>query len=144
MVEKVERCVCCGQTITAEQDTFQTLRGVREIVINAEHGGFGLSHEAEIEYLRRRGIAFRLEDRESRDSTLRFGPEIVVENDVHWTSRDIARDDPVLVQLVREWGSKANSSYADLKIVRIPGNVEWEINEYDGYEWVAEKHRTWN
>lgn len=144
MVEKVEHCVYCGQPISAEQETFQMLRGVREVVINACHGGFGLSHEAEIEYLTRSGIEFELRDRESRDDTARFGPEIVVVNDPYWHSRDIARDDPVLVQLVKDWGETANSSHAELKIVRIPGNVEWEINEYDGYEWVAECHRTWN
>jgi len=31
-----------------------------------------------------------------------------------------------------------------LKIVDIPDGVEWEIEEYDGMEWVAEKHRTWS
>lgn len=144
MVEKVDRCVCCGQIITAEQNTFQALKGVREIVINACHGGFGLSHEAEIEYLRRSGIEYTLKDRESRDDTVRFGPEIVVTNDPYWHSREIPRDDPVLVQLVKDWGEDVNSGYAELKIVRIPGDVEWEINEYDGYEWVAERHRTWN
>lgn len=25
----------------------------------------------------------------------------------------------------------------------IPDDVEWEIEEYDGLEWVSEKHRTW-
>lgn len=33
--------------------------------------------------------------------------------------------------------------HADLKIVEIPPDVDWEINEYDGVEWVAETHRTW-
>lgn len=144
MAEKVDRCVCCGQTITVEQKTFQVLKGVREVVINACHGGFGLSYEAEIEYLTRAGIPFELQDRESRDDTFRFGPEIIVNNDPYWSSRDIARDDSVLVQLIKEWGEKANSQHSELKIVRIPGNVEWTVEEYDGYEWVAECHRTWN
>lgn len=144
MAEKVDRCVCCGQPISAEQETFQVLRGVREIVINSRHGGFGLSFEAELEYLKRSGIEFTLKDRESRDDTIRYGPEIVVANDPYWHSRDIARDDPVLVQLVKEWKENVNSGYAELKVVRIPGDVDWEINEYDGLEWVAERHRTWN
>lgn len=143
MAEKVDRCVCCGQTITAEQNTFQSLKGFRKVVINACHGGFGLCHEAEIEYLRRAGIEYTLKERESRDDTTRFGPEIVVSNNPYWTSRDIDRDDPVLVQLVKDWGADANSGYSDLKIVRIPGDVDWVIEEYDGYEWIAEQHRTW-
>ena len=39
---------------------------------------------------------------------------------------------------------KANGNHADLKIVEIPANVEWQIDEYDGAEWVSEKHRTWS
>ena len=31
-----------------------------------------------------------------------------------------------------------------LGTVEIPADVEWEIGEYDGLEWVAEKHRTWD
>jgi len=30
-----------------------------------------------------------------------------------------------------------------LKIVEIPADVDWVLMEYDGCEWVAEKHRTW-
>ena len=40
-------------------------------------------------------------------------------------------------------GAEANGNYAKLKIVEVPYGVEWTIAEYDGYEWVAEKHRTW-
>lgn len=143
MVEKVDRCVCCGQNITAEQSTFQVLKGIREVVVNACHGGFGLSHEAEIEYLNRCGIEYTLKDRESRDDTTRFGQEIVVTNNPYWNARDIARDDPVLVQLVKDWSTDVDSGYSELKIVRIPGDVDWTVEEYDGFEWVAERHRTW-
>ena len=56
----------------------------------------------------------------------------------------VARDDPYLVKIVKELGSKAASGrYASLKIVEVPGGVDWEIEEYDGSEWVAEVHRTW-
>lgn len=143
MVEKVERCVCCGQNITDKQSTFQALKGFREIVINTCHGGFGLSHEAELEYLDRAGIAYTLSDRASRDDNLRFGPEIVVTNNPYWHVRNIPRDDTVLVQLVKDWQDNVNSDYSELKIVKIPGDVDWMIEEYDGYEWVAERHRTW-
>jgi hypothetical protein len=30
-----------------------------------------------------------------------------------------------------------------LAIVEIPDDVQWIIEENDGMEWVAEKHRTW-
>jgi hypothetical protein len=34
--------------------------------------------------------------------------------------------------------------HAELKVVDVPDDVDWEIGEYDGTEWVAEKHRTWS
>ena len=58
--------------------------------------------------------------------------------------RDIARDDPRLLQLIEELGEDVNGSCASLKVVEIPADVEWEIKEYDGSEWVAEVHRTWS
>jgi hypothetical protein len=40
-------------------------------------------------------------------------------------------------------GESTNSNFATLKIVEIPDDVDWIIQEYDGTEWVAERHRTW-
>ena len=61
-----------------------------------------------------------------------------------FTDRDVARDDPYLVQVVEELGARANGRHAELKVVEIPANVDWTIEEYDGNETVAEAHRTWS
>lgn len=53
------------------------------------------------------------------------------------------RTDPQLIQVIEELGKKANGRCAELKIVEIPDNVQWHIHDYDGYEHVAEDHRTW-
>ena len=66
----------------------------------------------------------------------------ITDNDFFY--HDIPRDDPYLVQIIKEMGKDADGTYANLKIVEIPGDVDWEIGEYDGREWVAEKHRTWS
>lgn len=58
--------------------------------------------------------------------------------------RDIARDDPALVQLVEEDAALAGGRCAELKVVEVPDDVNWTIEEYDGNEWVAEVHRTWS
>jgi len=96
------------------------LKGIQYIVINNCYGGFGLSEAAETRYKEMAGIT-----------------------DKDWYSRDVARDDPYLVQIVRDMGEKAKGSHAALRIVEVPAGVEWAIAEYDGNEWVAEKHRTW-
>ena len=61
----------------------------------------------------------------------------------HFWDRDIARDDPALVQVAEELGEAAADGYAELRVANVPDDVEWTIEEYDGKEWVAEKHRTW-
>lgn len=145
MCDMVEQYLDISDTkLTEDQhDAFEALRGVRHIVINNCHGGFGLSWDAQIAYLERAGIAYTLIDRESRDDTVRFGQEIKLANGDNWYDREIDRDDPILVDLVREMGVEVNSNFSELKVVKIPGNIEWTIEEYDGLEWVAEKHRTW-
>lgn len=57
---------------------------------------------------------------------------------------DERRDWPLLVQCVEELGDKAAGRSATLKIVDIPDDVEYIIEEYDGLEHIAEKHRTWS
>ena len=84
-----------------------------KVVINRCYGGFGLSEKA-MEFL---GV----------------GSE--------WP--DIARNDPKLVECVEKLGEEANGTYAELKVVEIPDDVNWEIGEYDGLEWVEEVHRRW-
>ena len=59
------------------------------------------------------------------------------------TSRPENRADPLLVQVVEELGIEADGLCADLEIVEIPDGIDWEVEEYDGMETIAEKHRTW-
>jgi hypothetical protein len=54
------------------------------------------------------------------------------------------RADSDLVAVVEELGEEANGMHAELKVVKIPSDVKWHIEEYDGNEWVAEEHRTWH
>jgi hypothetical protein len=91
---------------------------LRKIVVNRCYGGFGLSDEAIQAIKWSKGVE-----------------ELEV-----W---DLKRDDAALVAVVESLGEKANGRYSKLEVVSIPADVEWEIEEYDGSEWVSEKHRTW-
>ena len=58
---------------------------------------------------------------------------------------DIPRNDLDLVRVVETLGPEAaGGPGAELKVVEIPNDVDWEVVEHDGLEWVAEKHRTWH
>lgn len=156
-----------------EQKTklIKEIKGVQRIVINTRHGGFGLSIEGVQRYLELLGEPIWSEFDEKYPSLgmitywrVAPGPDRVVGNPENWhemslaerqahnqkyseqvfNDREIARDDPVLVKVVQELGERVNSKYSQLKVVEIPGDVDWEIAEYDGAEWVAEKHRTWD
>lgn len=53
------------------------------------------------------------------------------------------RSNPTLVATVEKLGDAANGKYAQLEVVEIPDDIKWEIEEYDGREWVREVSRTW-
>ena len=89
-----------------------------KVVINKCYGGFGLSAVAESIY--------------AQES----GKDISV--------YEIPRDDPILVSIVESMGGSCNGTFSELKVIEIPDDVEWQIDEYDGLEWVAEIHRTWS
>ena len=121
-----------------EHPVIRALRGIRKVIINSEHGGFGLSDEACRRYLELSQITW-----EERDGQYAGQGPLFYVNDQFWSDRDIDRDDPVLIRVIEELGDRANGRYAQLKIIEIPADVEWYIEEYDGKEHVAETHRTW-
>lgn len=61
----------------------------------------------------------------------------------HLSDYHIDRIDEDLIKTVTDLGEKANNMYSQLVIVEIPDDVQWQINEYDGVEWVAKVHRRW-
>lgn len=90
---------------------------MKSVVYNACYGGFGLSDLAIKAY-------------EERTNT-----KIV--------SINLKRHDPILVEVVKELGIKADSAFSILKIAEIPENAEYEIDEYDGFEEVVPPRMTW-
>lgn len=94
----------------------------RAVVIGPTHAGFDLSDEA---------VAI-LSDRGHRE------PE------------DLPRDDPNLVDVVRTLGERVGrvnpwtGDRSILVVIEIPADVDWTVQEYDGAEWVAERHRRWD
>jgi len=112
-----------------------------KVVINRDFGGFGLSDEAIRMYLTRTNQVWEVEVRQTSGMTLFWLDKA---NDKLFWDGDINRSDPILVEIVETLKpKKASGQYASLKVVEIPGDVVWEIKEYDGMEHIAEVHRTW-
>jgi len=106
-----------------------TRMGGHRVVVNTCYGGVSLSQEAKEMYA-------RLTQGVERGST--------------WcVDMDVMRDDPHLLAVVDALGTEACSgTFSRLAIVEIPEDVaheeRWTVQDYDGQEWVAEKHRTWH
>ena len=53
------------------------------------------------------------------------------------------RADPFLIQAIEELGKESWGDCSELKIVEIPDDLNWEIDEYDGVESVREISRSY-
>lgn len=53
------------------------------------------------------------------------------------------REDPILIEVVEELGNKANGSFSDLKVVEIPDELDYVIDNYDGYETLHQRVKIW-
>jgi len=114
-----------------------------KIVINKCYGGFGLSEEAILLYGKKKDLnIIAVKDKIMKNLCHFYLNEVKDGN--YFCERNIQRNDPALIEVVEELGKKAYSYCAELKIVEIPDDVEWIIEEYDGKEWIAEDHRRWS
>jgi len=113
---------------------------MRKIVINCDFGGFSLSDKV-ISRMRELG------SKEAKECILvgeKHENGEIYKNDKDWNYIDVSRDNPILIKAIEEIGVKKSSGeFACLKIVEIPDDVEWEIEEFNGIEHVREKSRVW-
>lgn len=139
-----------------------------KVVINRCYGGFGLSEEAIQSYLKKKGLpcykyeqtkykfrddinmwekcdSFSIDGLFTYHYTKDHGNSIIDElpKEGYFYAGNIDRNDLDLVAVVEELGVAADGRHASLKIVEIPDDVYWEIDEYDGLEEIHEVHRSW-
>ena len=116
-----------------------------KVLVNRCYGGFSLSNEALAEYAKRKGYFtkegyFSLHVMTTPDAD----PSKIEDNSKFISDRsDDFRTDPIAIAVVEDLGKASDGFAADIEVVEIPDGVEWQIEEYDGKEWIAEKHRTW-
>lgn len=136
---------------------------MKEIVINKCYGGFSLSYEGTMLYAKLCGFKlyafvpspidlnkyFQYNKKIHKSTHFIFFSKKPlnkngdIDDDGCFYERDIERDDVNLIKVVKRLKKKANGNFAKLKIVKIPNNIQWHIEQYDGLEWVAENHKIW-
>lgn len=105
-----------------------------KVVVNRGHGGFGLSAEA-IRWMAKRSCV-KAKKAIDWDSVI-CGCWDSPEDEIAF------RSSALLIKCVETLGRKANDRCSRMEIIEIPDGVEAVIEGCDGYEWIAEKHRTW-
>lgn len=132
-----------------------------KVIINTCFGGYSLSKKAIELYIEKSGLElfchkdnyytipyneYKLlldeEQRLYREKSLDYKGH--PSNKYCWNSDSIERHNPILVKVIEELKELANGKYATLKIVEIPDDIEYNIEDYDGSEHISEKHRTWH
>jgi len=103
-----------------------------KVVINICHGGFGVSR-AGVVLLKVMGNKAALKEKLNKEGSIYDDSYL----------RVIDRIDKDLIKIVEKSSEAASGKYAKLAVVQIPDDVDWYIDDYDGLEHVAEKHRTW-
>ena len=114
-----------------------------KVVINKCYGGFGLSDKAIDrlkELAKKHGDKKLIKLIEENKMSKR---DREINKQKYWGLHWIDRTHPLLIKVIEELKEEANGTFAELKIVEIPDDVEWGIEEYDGIEWISEKHRVW-
>ena len=130
-----------------------------KIVINRCYGGFVLS-DAAYEKLIEWGIPVRRYE-ENPPEGIVSEKEVIYDDNLTdvpdhkagrsgrrywevWLSSSHSRSHPLLVRVVEELGEKAHGECAKLKVVDVPDEVDWDIDDYDGMESVHERHSSWD
>lgn len=138
-----------------------------KIIVNRCYGGVSFSDKAVELYAKRKGLTLYPEEvpllktywtvpREDRGTYLdgqdyrNATPAERSVSDNFYEANTISqfpsqkdRYDPDWVAVVEELGEEANGDCAELEVVEIPDDVNWEIENYDGYETIREVSRTW-
>ena len=133
-----------------------------KVAINKCHGGFSLSPKALHRLACRQGkscyfFTYRYYDGKKTYTPVNGYPEglfwvassskeLTTENYSETTldQRPENRSDPDLIAVIEELGEDANGKCSEIEIVKVPADVKWEIEEYDGMEHASEVHRVWS
>lgn len=138
---------------------------MKKVILNKCFGGFDVSKEAYMLYAKKKGPTLYLYESEfinrkfiykkvnDDNSIFRhyfikdMGDNVEISNEDYEKYclylKDEHREDPILIEVVEELGEKASGRFGNLKVVEIPDDLEYVIDEYDGIETLHQKVEEW-
>ena len=137
---------------------------MKKVILNKCYGGFNVSKEGYMLYAKKKGITLyqykqNFDNRKfiytktNEDNIFNnyfikdMGDNIEITNEDYEKYSlyldDEHREDPVLIEVVEELGEKASGRFGDLRVVEIPDDLDYVIDEYDGIETLHQKVETW-
>ena len=139
---------------------------MKKVILNKCYGGFAVSDEGYDLYARKKGITLYKYYYDFGDCAYkRLNEDCYSVSDIYYFTKDFGddiksisdedfkkyclyleescREDSILIEVVEELGQQANTYYSELKVVEIPDNLDYVIDNYDGLEILHEKVREW-
>lgn len=138
---------------------------MKKVILNKCFGGFDVSKEAYMLYAKKKGLTLYLYESEfinrkfiykkvNDDKSIfrhyfikDMGDNVEISNEDYEKYclylKDEHREDPILIEVVEELGEKASGRFGNLKVVEIPDDLEYVIDEYDGIETLHQKVKEW-
>ena len=106
---------------------------MQQIAINRSPSAFILSEVATQLVLDRSGAISRLPGSIRKEQRPLLLPSGLV----------MGRDDPILISIIVELGSRANGPHSDIEIISIPESDDWSIEDVCGIEFVMAVGKAW-
>lgn len=139
---------------------------MKKVILNKCFGGFDVSKEAYELYAKKKGLelfCYEMDIKDIKKPIYRYATKKIslfnnyfikdFGNNVRITNEDYEkynlyldtshREDPILIEVIEELGEKANGRFGELKIVEIPDELDYVIDEYDGIETLHQKVQEW-
>ncbi len=118
-----------------------------KVVLNRDYGGFGLSNKA-FERLIELGFPFVHEKDSDKEDYGKTDLKIIVFDEPVFNSRygilqndfedEDLRSHLSVVQVVEELGRSAWGGAAKLELVEISDDIDWRIDQKNGFEWIID------
>lgn len=139
---------------------------MKKVILNKCFGGFDVSKEAYELYAKKKDLkifCYEMDMEDIKNTKYKYAKKdngLFINyftkdfgNNVQITNEDYEkynlyldtshREDPILIEVIEELCEKANGRFGELKIVEIPDDLDYVIDEYDGIETLHQKVQEW-